>query len=140
MSKKDLNNLIVEKEVFDFDIITAHIRQIFMKRDFNFDAFKYQINIALDQLTTDFWRRIVGKEQKKTIIFFTPATWKDHFKKKHRNKRWMKRWLRSHPIKAKKISFDINKVTVFPEVKVPHDLKEFEKLFQYVETTKRYES
>ena len=132
MSKKPLNDFVVEK-AFDFDIITSHLKQIFTKRDFNPEAFRYQINIALDQLTIDFWKRDIGKLQEKTIKFYVPNTWKDHFKRKHRNKRWMRWYLKKHPVILKEIKFKLNKTTVFPEVKVPETIKEYNEHLTFYE-------
>ncbi len=137
MSKKVIRKEVsISKEVFDFDIITSRLRQIFAKRDFNPDAFHYQINIALDQLTIDFWKRTIGKLQQKTIKFYVPNTWKDHFKKKHRNKRWMRWYLKKHPVILKEIKFKLNKTTVFPKVKVPKMIHEYNDHLTYYEAIK----
>jgi len=133
MSEKDLNNFVVEKHTFDFDIITSPLRLIFTKRDFSLEGFRYQINIALDQLTIDFWKRNIGKLQEKTIKFYVPNTWKDHFKRKHRYKRWMKWYLKKHPVELKEIKFKLNKTTVFPKVKVPESLEKFNHNLIYYE-------
>ena len=138
MSKKAIRKEVVIKR-FDFDIITSYLRQIFTKRDFNLETFRYQINIALDQLTIDFWKRNIGKLQEKTIKFYVPNTGKDHFKRKHRHKRWMKWYLKNHPVILKEIKFKLSKTTVFPEVKLPKMLKEYNEHFTYYEAT-RHES
>lgn len=130
MSKKFLN---VEKKEFDFDLITSHLKQIFTKRDFSLKAFRYQINIALDQFTIDFCKGNIGKLQEKNIKFYVPNTWKDHFKKKHKYKRWMKWYIKKHPVVLKEIKFKLTKTTVFPEVEVPESVKEFLNHFTFFE-------
>lgn len=58
------------------------------------------------------------------LTFQIPKTWKDHFKKTHRDKWWMRRWLKNHPIKFKTLKFDAKKIVVFPDAIVP-DMPEF---------------
>lgn len=127
----EINHNIHYKE-FNFDVIRAHIQMVMNKRDCNDVLFNLQINDSLEQLKIHFWKEYVGATQEKRIEFFVPKTWKDHFKKTHRHKKWMKWWILRHPIKNKKLSFKINKITIFPEVEVPKK-PEFINHFNYLE-------
>lgn len=117
---------------FDFDIISRHIQTIMSKRDCNDVIFDLRVNDCLEQLKIFFWKNYIGKRQTKTIEFFVPETWKDHFKKTYRKNKLMKWWILRHPIKNKKLSFKIDKITIFPEVEVPKK-PEFINHFCYLE-------
>ena len=125
MSETPKDNLIVEQ--FDFDILTASIKMIFSKNDFNINNFGYSITKGLHELEVNMWRRDLGK----TEIFdktYVPKTWKDHFKKKHRYKWWMRWWVKRKPIRHLKIE----RITVFPDVKTPN-MKEFHDKYTWTE-------
>lgn len=124
-------NLIAEQ--FDFDIITNHIQMIMNKRDCNDILFRLQVNDNLEQLKIIFFKNYVGKKQTKTIEFYIPKTWKDYFKNAYRYKKWMKWWIKKHPIETKKLIFNFDKITVFPNVEVPNK-PEFIEHFTYLES------
>ena len=128
MNKKKKVNIIT----YDLDVITTHVRKIIEKRGCNDVFFNLMVNDTLTQLEMVFWKEYIGKHQKEKISFYIPLTWKDFFKKKHKDKRWMSWWIKKHPIKTKKLSFDISKIHIFPEVKVPRK-REFKKKMIYLE-------
>lgn len=116
---------------FDFDII--RLQMIMSERDCNDVLFRLQVNNSLEQLKIYFFKNYVGKQQRKKIDFYIPKTWKDYFKNAYRYKKWMKLWLKKHPIEIKKLSFNLDKVTVFPNVEVPKQ-SEFKTHFTYLES------
>lgn len=89
------------------------------------DIVTYQINDALTDLQFTFISKILIYRQSKPITFNTPKSWKDRFKFDRQDKWFMKRWIKSHPIKWKKDRLFIEKHTVFPEVQVPLRNKRF---------------
>ena len=126
--------MFVKKTEFNFDILTSSIKKAFSHRDFNIEHFKISINDALNQLEVFIWKKNVGKieEFEKTHV---PKTWKDHFKKKHRFKKWMKWWIKRKPIEY----FHIERITVFPDVKIPPNMNEFKHKISYSEVVPIYE-
>lgn len=125
--------IFMEKKQFDFEVITAHIQQIYNKRDFNLKNFSFHVSDAIQQFKIHFVRRYVGKEEIFTKTY-VPRTWKDHFKKKHRWKWWMRWWIKRKPIKHLRIK----RITIFPEVEIP-DLPEFKTKITYVEGYPKFE-
>ena len=117
---------------FDFDIIKLHIEGIINKRDYTDITFEIFINNLLEQLRVICWKDWVGKRQQKTITFYEPKTWKDHFKNTYRHNRLMKWWIKKHPIQAKTIKFTLNKTHIFPKVEVPES-PEFQETYHYLE-------
>ena len=124
----------IEYKQFDFDIVKSAMQVIINKRDFNEVNFELLITHVVDELKLICWKDWVGKRQQKTITFYEPKTWKDHFKNTYRHNRLMKWWIKRHPIQAKAIKFTLNKIHVFPEVKVP-DKPEFMETYSYLETS-----
>ena len=111
--KKD----IIHREL-QFELLTIACQKKISKRDFTEEIINFEIVNAIDQLKVIFWKKNVAKTEifSKTHV---PKSWKDHFKKKHRFKRWMRWWIKRKPIQY----FHIKRITVFPDVRVPPDMK-----------------
>ena len=100
----------------EFKTATQLINNIFSKMDFNILNFNHAITESFHQLRVSMWK--VALEKKEFFEdSYIPKTWKDHFKRKYRTKRWLRWWVRRKPIKY----FKIERVTIFPDVQLPDD-------------------
>lgn len=93
----------------------------------------------LDHIIIDFISAVFGKKQERAIIPFSMfKTWKDHFKSKYKDKWWMKRWLKTHPIQYIEHKYNVQKFTYFPELELPLSLKEQNQriIYNYTEVEK----
>ncbi len=122
MSEKPVNLKI---ETFDFQVLILTMKQILSKKD-GIDHVDFIVNNALNQLDVYFQRKFVAKTENFENSHI-PKTWKDHFKHTHRTKKWMRFWIKRKPIQY----FAIERITVFPDVKVPQG-RGFETELSYV--------
>jgi hypothetical protein len=99
--------------------ITASLR--FPKMDLR--QLHVYIRYQLDDIIIQFLTSMGTKIQDKNIHFNTFKRWQDHFKFTHRDKWWMRRWIRKHPIEFGKHKYIIQQCTVFPELEIPDFLK-----------------
>lgn len=110
----------------NFDILTSQIQKIFSKRDFNITNFNSEIRDDLHQLSVYIWKKELGVKELFSNTYI-PKTWKDHFKKKHRFKFWMRWWIKRKPIQHLRI----RRITIFPDVKIPPEMQWKNKIFYF---------
>jgi len=91
----------------------------------------------LDEAVIDICVFIAGKSQRSEVCFYTPLTWRDMFKEKHRDKWWMRRWIKKHPIKRKTHKYNLIKYTTFPNLDIPFDFsKKTHIIYRYFDVEK----
>ena len=82
-----------------------------------------------DEVRVQFFRDLACMKQEKTITFMTPESWWNFFKF-----RYKETWLikRLKPVKFTKRIYNVEKMLVFPDFKIPHG-KEFIKYFKIIQ-------
>jgi len=93
---------------------------------------QYDISEKINELILHLIGSIPAHKQTRQISFQTPMTWKDHFKMRYRNKKWMRWWIKKHPIQFGRHCYEIDKMTVFPNFEVPHFLSNKKTYVEYL--------
>lgn len=109
----------IKKGELHLSTLHAWIKQVFNKRDVNMTLVKYHLEETAEKIKAIFTKKAVAKHQQEVFSFYTPKTWKDSFKWKHRKKWWMRWWVKRHPIESKEIKINVIKATVFPKFRIP---------------------
>lgn len=99
-------------------------------------TFEMVIREMAEEISICFHKSYLAKQQNEKIYFQFPKTWKDHFKLRYRKNWLIKKWVKKYPIQFVKHEYDIKKMIVFPDYKIPYG-KDFENYFVIFQTEKR---
>lgn len=107
------------------DRLKYHLSHAFSKHEIKPDDFgvDWSLQDFVDRVVLTARGEFLGKKWESELILNRPLGWKQMFKEVHRDKWWMRWWVKRHPIEREKIKIDVLKYVIFPEYKVPKMLE-----------------